>query len=69
MFDWVSWCVAGYEPDEWEVRREDVKLLEGLGKGSFGMVYKGMAVDLANDRLEEEFHGEITVAVKVRVIF
>lgn len=30
-----------YEPDEWEVPREKIKLLQELGQGSFGMVYKG----------------------------
>ncbi|GIY56893.1 insulin receptor [Caerostris extrusa] len=32
---------AVYEPDEWEVPREKIKLLQELGQGSFGMVYKG----------------------------
>ncbi|XP_054719002.1 insulin-like peptide receptor [Uloborus diversus] len=35
-----------YEPDEWEIPREKVKLLEELGQGSFGMVYKGEVHDL-----------------------
>ncbi|GIY26330.1 insulin receptor [Caerostris darwini] len=30
-----------YEPDEWEMPREKIKLLQELGQGSFGMVYKG----------------------------
>ena len=28
--------------DDWEVERDDVELLQELGKGSFGMVYKGI---------------------------
>lgn len=38
-----------YEPDEWEIPREKIKLLEELGQGSFGMVYKGEVHDL-NER-------------------
>ena len=30
-----------YEPDEWEIPREHIKLINELGQGSFGMVYKG----------------------------
>ncbi|GIY37957.1 tyrosine-protein kinase receptor [Caerostris extrusa] len=29
-----------YTADEWEIEREKVQLLEELGQGSFGMVYK-----------------------------
>ncbi|XP_015912635.1 insulin-like peptide receptor isoform X2 [Parasteatoda tepidariorum] len=32
---------AVYEPDEWEVPRDKIALLQELGQGSFGMVYKG----------------------------
>ncbi|GBN51782.1 Insulin receptor [Araneus ventricosus] len=32
---------AVYEPDEWEVPRDKIKLLQELGQGSFGMVYRG----------------------------
>ena len=35
-----------YEPDEWEVDRENVKLLRELGQGSFGMVYEGIVKNL-----------------------
>lgn len=35
-----------YEPDEWEIPREKIKLLEELGQGSFGMVYRGEVHDL-----------------------
>lgn len=35
-----------YEPDEWEVDRENVKLLRELGQGSFGMVYEGLVKNL-----------------------
>ncbi|VVC26261.1 Hypothetical protein CINCED_3A024692 [Cinara cedri] len=31
----------GYRPDEWEIPRSDVEVLEPLGRGSFGMVYRG----------------------------
>lgn len=36
-------CVrpAEYVPDEWEVARDDVKLIRELGQGSFGMVWEG----------------------------
>lgn len=30
-----------YEPDEWEIPREQIKRILELGQGSFGMVYKG----------------------------
>ncbi|XP_052795238.1 insulin-like peptide receptor isoform X2 [Mya arenaria] len=46
-----------YQPDEWEVDRENVKLIKELGTGSFGMVYEGL-VKLTDD--EEP----ISVAVK-----
>ncbi len=29
-------------PDEWEVARENVVILQELGQGSFGMVYEGL---------------------------
>ena len=28
--------------DDWEVKREHIKMLEELGKGSFGLVYRGI---------------------------
>ena len=28
--------------DDWEVKREDIDMMEELGKGSFGMVYRGL---------------------------
>lgn len=31
-----------YQADEWEIPREDVEVLEPLGRGSFGMVYHGI---------------------------
>lgn len=31
-----------YQFDEWEVPRDNVQLLEPLGRGSFGMVYRGI---------------------------
>ena len=36
-----------YIPDEWELNREKIELLRELGQGSFGMVYEGIAHDLA----------------------
>ena len=34
-----------YEVDDWEVDRDDVIINQELGKGSFGMVYKGVYKD------------------------
>ena len=34
-----------YVVDDWEVEREDVEMGAELGKGSFGMVYKGTFKD------------------------
>jgi len=31
-----------YVVDDWEVKREHIKMLEELGKGSFGLVYRGL---------------------------
>ena len=31
-----------YDVDDWEVKREHIKMLEELGKGSFGLVYRGL---------------------------
>ena len=31
-----------YKPDEWEIERDQVELLQELGQGSFGMVYEGI---------------------------
>eukprot|EP00794_Sanderia_malayensis_P009771 gene9771-10770_t len=38
-----------YIPDEWEVPREKVELIRELGKGSFGMVYEGIAYGILED--------------------
>lgn len=35
-----------YVPDDWEVPRDKIKLLNELGQGSFGMVYEGIAKDI-----------------------
>jgi insulin-like growth factor 1 receptor len=51
--------VSGYIPDEWEVPREKVKKVRELGKGSFGMVYEGIAKGLIDDS------STIKVAIKV----
>ncbi|XP_058019223.1 insulin receptor [Ahaetulla prasina] len=47
-----------YIPDEWEVPREKIALLQELGQGSFGMVYEGIAKDIVKGE------AEIRVAVK-----
>lgn len=47
-----------YIPDEWEVPREKISLLQELGQGSFGMVYEGIAKDIVKGE------AEIRVAVK-----
>ena len=31
-----------YEVDDWEVKREHIQMGEELGKGSFGLVYRGI---------------------------
>lgn len=46
-----------YEPDEWEVPRKKIELLQELGQGSFGMVYEGLARDIRGQ-------SEIRCAVK-----
>lgn len=51
-----------YIPDEWEVPRDKIKLIRELGKGSFGMVYEGIAYDLVDGQ------AEVKVAVKVSVV-
>lgn len=35
-----------YEPDEWEVPRDTIRLVKALGQGSFGMVYEGLIYNL-----------------------
>uniref|UniRef100_UPI00358F290F insulin receptor-like isoform X2 n=1 Tax=Myxine glutinosa TaxID=7769 RepID=UPI00358F290F len=47
-----------YVPDEWEMPREKIKLIRELGQGSFGMVYEGIAYNVA------EGEPETAVAVK-----
>lgn len=34
-------CFLDYQADEWEIPRDNVEVLEPLGRGSFGMVYRG----------------------------
>lgn len=36
---------VGYVEDEWEMERDNVKLLQELGQGTFGTVYQGMIKD------------------------
>lgn len=52
-----------YISDEWEVKREQVTLLEALGQGSFGMVYRGLFRDSDGEDKES-----VEVAIKVRNI-
>ncbi|KAL4228229.1 hypothetical protein ACF0H5_013662 [Mactra antiquata] len=47
-----------YEPDEWEVDRDNVVLIKELGQGSFGMVYEGYVKNLDPER------EKVPVAVK-----
>ena len=37
-----------YIPDEWEVPRENIEICKDIGKGSFGMVYEGIAYGLVS---------------------
>ena len=55
-----------YQADEWEVDRAKVEIVKEIGQGSFGMVYEGIANNIAWEDWEEEFQGRIQVAVKVR---
>lgn len=52
------YVLKGYTPDEWEVPRDKVRLLRELGKGSFGMVWEGIASHM------HYVDGELKVAVK-----
>ncbi len=52
-----------YISDDWEVERDTIKLIRELGQGSFGMVYEGMAKNIAT-----KGEGEVKVAVKVRLL-
>lgn len=51
-----------YRADEWEVPRDKITLIRELGKGSFGMVYEGIARDVV------EGIPEVKVAVKVGLL-
>lgn len=35
-----------YVPDDWEVPRGNIDLVNELGQGSFGMVWEGLAKDI-----------------------
>ncbi|XP_024940155.1 insulin-like peptide receptor [Cephus cinctus] len=61
-----------YVVDHWEVNREDVEVLEELGLGNFGMVYRGRLntgvkvaiktiADTASEREKNEFLNEASV--------
>jgi len=39
-----------YVADEWEVPREKIQIARPVGKGSFGMVYEGLASDMVKDQ-------------------
>ena len=52
--------MIGYEPDEWEVNREEIVLDKELGKGAFGCVYSGKW-------LRGSGEDPIDVAVKVHI--
>ena len=54
----IGFLFSVYEPDEWEVDRDNVELLGELGQGSFGMVYEGVVRNLISGK------GEVRVAVK-----
>jgi serine/threonine protein kinase len=41
---YTVYCVTVYEPDDWEVDRDNVQLIKELGQGSFGMVYEGLVI-------------------------
>ncbi|XP_039202731.1 insulin receptor-like [Crotalus tigris] len=41
-----------YIPDEWEVPREKIALLQELGQGSIGMAYEGIAKDIVKGEAE-----------------
>lgn len=50
-----------YTPDEWEVPRDKVLILEEIGQGSFGKVFRGSMKDA-------DTATDILVAIKVRVL-
>jgi len=53
---------AVYVADEWEVPREKIEIGRAIGKGSFGMVYEGMASDVVKNE------PRACVAIKVRFL-
>ena len=48
-----------YIADEWEVLREKIQIGRPIGKGSFGMVYEGVASDIVKNQ------PKASVAIKV----
>ena len=48
MSSWNPDYLDVYREDEWEVSRENITMMEELGKGSFGMVYRGLWKDPKN---------------------
>ena len=52
-----------YVADEWEVPREKIEIGRPIGKGSFGMVYEGVASDLVKNEPKAR------VAIKVSSLF
>ena len=53
---------VAFSLEEWEVPREKVKLSDVIGRGSFGMVYRGSMCDAVSGE------PELPVAIKVGVL-
>ena len=51
-----------YIADEWEVPREKIEIGRPIGKGSFGMVYEGVASDIVKNEPKAR------VAIKVSTV-
>ena len=70
-----STLVSPQEVDEWEIKREDVELLDkALGEGAFGAVYKGVLQPKVMEKLsrrkkaherDRRFSMKCVVAVKM----
>ena len=53
----LSVCTSGYDMDEWEVSRDNIRLIKELGQGSFGTVWEGHMI--------QPDKSVVSVAVKV----